>query len=351
MRRWIAWGAGVLVLSIMLLAVLVFFRARIFYVRDGAIDVQRAETAMSLIIRLVGPARAEREMEREGRAVTPLDAHLIAHAFGAALYRAYGTDGFRWCTVAFAYGCYHELSGLAIAREGLSAVKELKGACDALPENDRFGCAHGIGHGVVASIGYTAPDLLKSLQRCHEIDPDIPRDGCTDGAIMEYDLRIMADGIGNLNPRPFTEHTAFSPCDVILPIDRYACYYESPGWWLASMTVGQKGGIKTDMMRRLCDSLAGADRRACFEGTGFWLASGLNFQTEPIRVACRDIGSAGTGDELSCLASAARRFRSMHRADVDTACAAFGLTGSALQYCNDVAHTSPLKDGSFVRPI
>lgn len=333
--------AGIIMLLIACAAAAVlYFAPRLIYSRAGSIDVPRAEQYWQILIRFVGAPRARDEMQREGALLAPFDAHLLAHSFGAALYARFGESGFDQCDAVFAYGCYHELAGLAIAEHGFSALSGLAHSCDALAATDQFGCRHGIGHGIVASTGYTLDDLKESLDRCHSLDPTTPRDGCTDGAIMEYELRIMAGGVGNLDPRPLTAGAAFEPCDSIGARDAYACYFQAPAWWLAALPAAS-GVDRVRQFGELCSRLAAADRSACVEGTGFWLASALDFDTGAIARACA-IAAAGSPDDLrTCLFSAARRFRSTHRPDLDTACARLGLAGQDLAACDAYAHASP----------
>lgn len=143
--------ALVVVGSISLIAV----RLDRFYLQNGSVNIAKAQNYWGFILRLAGPSITQVEFEREGALLSPQNAHLLAHSFGAALYGVYGDDGFQWCTSAFAYGCYHELSGLAIAHEGYTALGTFVASCGKLPENDRFGCMHGLGHGIVAATGYT----------------------------------------------------------------------------------------------------------------------------------------------------------------------------------------------------
>lgn len=166
---------------------------------------------------------------------------------------------------------------------------------------------------------------------------------------MEYQLRIMADGVGNGSPRPLDPAHPFAPCDSVLPIDRPACLFETPTWWLSSL--GTRSQEQFQKFGVWCGSLDGPERQACVEGSGFWIASLLDFDVNGILNACNAISGGNAKARLSCLSSAARRFRAMQRPDVDTICVRFGLTGDALAYCNEFAHSTPTQNWTFPQSL
>lgn len=137
------------------------------------------------LIERVGPVEAQDRLYRSG---LPFDGetHLLNHTSGDYLYEKFGAAGLTQCRDYFLSSCYHGFLLHVIADGGLPKVEESYNAClkEGMPVATQ--CAHAIGHGFLANLGYK--NLTKALEACDEAAStmqNFPSFNCYDGIFME----------------------------------------------------------------------------------------------------------------------------------------------------------------------
>ncbi len=171
--------------------------------------------------------------------------HNAAHLFGEALYDVKRLQGIAACDQNFNFGCYHGFMSRAIAREGLTVVRELDAVCKsdtAAPP----ACEHGIGHGILEFVGHEK--LLAALDACSMTNQHDPVAGCTSGVFMEYNvpLETRESGAVSVHARPLVDaHKPFDICPSMPEQFRRSCYQELPQWWIQVLTtdIGEMGRV------------------------------------------------------------------------------------------------------------
>lgn len=226
--------------------------------------------------------------ELEGKSVG--ERHATAHLFGEALYEAEGIKGLIVCDAHFSFGCFHAFIARAIETQGLSVVARMSDAC--LRVGD-LACQHGIGHGLIAHLGYETDALQEALEICEGLPHGDSIGGCIGGAFMEYNLRTM---VGEGYVRESSDH--HEPCLSIPDRFRAACYFSAPQWWFESLS-----DDAFPVMGARCRTLEARLARTCFDGIGNIV--GLVTEYDAVRGAAR-CDEAGSGRErLWCRSSAA----------------------------------------------
>jgi hypothetical protein len=281
----------------------------------------------------IGPDKAYEELALLIAGSPPERQHIAAHAFGAALYDVEGEQGLSTCDARFSYGCYHEFLGRAIASLGLGVVGRLNQGCiDSLKESP-LSCQHGIGHGVLAAIGYDEASLRKALAICEDLPYNDPIGGCYGGVFMEYNMRTMLGDRASL--RPLQDGEPLYPCDVLGSEYLPACYFGLPQWWL--LTWEQAHGTEapgTPSTGALCDK-AGSSAlvRTCYEGMGTMVALEAGFDPEKAKELCR-LSSRDEKRQLYCRSYAATSITlSTPTMDGNGTAVCDGLVGADQAYC------------------
>lgn len=201
--------------------------------------------------------------------------HVYAHLFGEALYKEMGTDGIVVCDSNYNFGCYHSFFGWALMANGLDIITELDQACIEAYGEMGLGCQHGIGHGVIAEVGYD--NLDQALDACATLNWQGPIGGCTSGVFMEFNFNTM-NGFAN---RELDERGLYYPCTEVADRFTQACYFEQPAWWHShlNMDYGKVG--------ELCDAITDEDDSiACFWGTGNIIAGADASDLDNISAEC-----------------------------------------------------------------
>ncbi|GEM_PF-1151689 len=217
--------------------------------------------------------------------------HLLGHIFGEELYDTYGISGLPTCDSEFIFACYHGFLGKALSKEGLGAVEKLGKECDQ-KKQDRLGCDHGIGHGVMSYLG--DGKLVQALESCAKLSWKGLVGGCRGGVFMEYNFKNShIPENGGLSIRALDEKNPFAPCDSLPERFRYACYYEQPDWW---SHVYREDFIK---VAKLCDSLKNEEfKDFCFIGTGRIIAQAKKYEVKDTIHVCKDM--PGVRAEVLC---------------------------------------------------
>jgi hypothetical protein len=213
-------------------------------------------------IQAVGAEAAYVELAREVQQVDAHEQHSVAHIFGGALYRAVGSQGISVCDSRFYYGCFHEFMGHAIVERGVSVIKDIAAQCAALMGERGEACRHGIGHGILLTLGYTVDDLLKSLDLCSQLPQQESIGGCYSGVFMEYNL---PEGE---NPRPLVGGDYFAPCDALSDYQD-ACVFSAPRWWVQLFKKqGQERADAFTHAADVCKQNFLVSKEICYKGLG-----------------------------------------------------------------------------------
>ena len=234
---------------------------------------------------------------------TPTQQHGIAHIFGGALYTVTGNGGFAFCDDRYFNGCTHEYIAQALFENGFGFVSELNHTCILQHELKHVtACQHGIGHGMIAVLGYEVSSLKKALAACNDMElyPDLPRTiGCKGGVFMEYNMRDVAVGEGGA-PRSPDTGVEF-PCDELSDTDRLICLSWLPQWWEnVFLDDSQKSNAFT-FMGDYCIDVANntQEREACITGISHQIAPNSNFDYELAGKKCEN-ALAAPEDALIC---------------------------------------------------
>ena len=222
----------------------------------------------------ITPSDAYLAFKREHSSPEPLTDHLAAHVFGEVLYEQAGLSGFSVCDAEFGFGCYHSFIARAIAERGEDVVKELDSACVEAFTEAGLGCSHGIGHGILSSLGYRIEDVVSALSLCGGLSWQRPYGGCQDGVFMEYNFRTM-EADPKERTRSFSLEERHEPCRAIEERFRAACYFGQPAWWLSAL---RDAPDASERMAAYCTE-AGSEElvRACFRGLGYAFAPQVGF--------------------------------------------------------------------------
>lgn len=259
-------------------------------------------------IATVGPARAYSEFAVALKDAGPDEQHGDAHVFGSALYAEVGVAGMRTCDAQFSYGCYHELVGEAIAGHGLAIVSELQKDC-----SGSVGCEHGIGHGLVGSLGYTPDALQRAVRACEQMVPG-QIDGCEGGAFMEYNMRTLAGAASSTSSiRPIGESGLLAPCMSFSGSAQESCALLQPQWWSQVLSDSEhlEGSALFKRIGALCVAFSDAQAyRTCFEGSG-WIAASLAYYVPKDIDSLCDAATRNARGRLYCRSFGAQLFPSV----------------------------------------
>lgn len=180
-----------------------------------------------LILR-VGPEQAQDDLFHSGLPFTG-QTHLLNHTVGDYLYEKYGPGGLIYCKDYFLSSCHHGFILNAIADGGMPEVAKTFEECRKQGPAVSSQCAHGIGHGFLANLGYK--NLTEALKTCDEATntmPGFPAFNCYDGVFME---NIWAVHEGKPSPdRWVKQDDPVYPCNDERIDDKYiiACWSNQP---------------------------------------------------------------------------------------------------------------------------
>lgn len=258
-------------------------------------------------IRAVGPEEAHDEFARFEEQIEVSQQHKYAHIFGRALYKEEGLDGVGVCDMRFQFGCLHEYFGHVIAEYGLEILPRVAEACLKQIEKDHP-CQHGMGHGILASLGYDDVQLLnKSLEVCNELYTDDPINGCMGGAFMEFNLY---ESLGSeASPRNAVKDGWYSPCVSLGEEYQRSCAWWLPQWWHEYMKLVERPGVSVtvrfERLGELCRNFPVAEyRRDCFQQLGQMTVWGADFELEETKRLC-SVATQTRSELTLCLSYAA----------------------------------------------
>lgn len=252
--------------------------AAIAFVTIGAsfaVDIPPSPTAFSFDERRefwekriadIGGERAYRELAASVANLPTLTQHHESHAFGNALYAVEGLRSVSVCDNRFVYGCFHAFAIKGIVNEGVESIHAMNTACHAVLGKSVHQCQHGIGHGILATIGYSLDDLKETLRLCGTLENSDSLYGCNGGALMEYSLHGMLEENA---PPPILrdDRDAVEPCTRLTEPYLTPCAYWQNQWWVAARSSDDKRELARDM-GRWCTLLPGGEAalEACIMG-------------------------------------------------------------------------------------
>jgi len=203
------------------------------------------------------------------------DLHLLGHYVGDVLFLQQGADGIKICTDDFRNACSHSIVVGLFQRKGQDALPEITAACKEAPGGKgAYGmCFHGLGHGILAALGY---DFSKAAPLCAKTGEDHPEVyECFGGMVME----IVGGGGHDKNlwsqerPKYLLANDPFNICEQnFVPIAAKGnCYnYITPFLFEAvGGNIGFPSEATLSTAFKLCNGVEDqTNRDRCFEGFG-----------------------------------------------------------------------------------
>ena len=246
------------------------------------------EPGWRAMIEKAGPEKAYAQFAESVAAEPPGEQHTAAHNFGDALYEEKGLAGLSACDSRFGYGCFHQLVGRVIAEHGLGAIAEIQHVVGTSSDSN-----HGVGHGILAYLGYTLPKLKQALAVCPS-GGTAPWD-CSGGVFMEYNFRTML-GEGPRLPG----NNPYAPCDALEGVQKTACTFWLPEWW--DRTTFGAAATSSQSFANIgayCDGLPKAVHGACYGGIGYAAAAATEQNAEVSTYLC-NASTANTAYRTLC---------------------------------------------------
>ncbi len=231
-------------------------------------------------ITAVGAEVAYQEFSQNISTLPVEDQHSKAHEFGAALYQVEKQEGIGVCDSQFHYGCFHEFIGRALLDIGTDNISTLADLCRTRVESGA--CRHGLGHGIIAYLGYDFEALQEGLTLCKKVEGERGR-SCYVGLFMEYNDRTML-GKGALSRSK--EEGVHSPCITLPQEFQSQCYFTQPHWWQHTFFKQRSLPDAFKEMGILCRGAAAAYREVCFEGVGYQAYPSGGFIKEKAETLC-----------------------------------------------------------------
>jgi len=161
--------------------------------QDYEFEIQQIKTTSALdeqvrwyikLIERVGSEQAQEDLLHSGLPFTG-QTHLLNHAVGDYLYEKYGASGLAKCKDYFLASCYHGFILHAIGF-GLDEIDAVMAECKKGGTPVISQCAHALGHGFLAWVGYS--NLIEALGLCDGMSgrmDQFPLFNCHDGVFME----------------------------------------------------------------------------------------------------------------------------------------------------------------------
>lgn len=273
--------------------------------REGRIRFSEEKSFWLNRIQASGGHAAYRQFGYAASELPPKRAHVAAHVFGEALYETEGFAGMSVCDENFAMGCIHAFFGSAALDLGVESF--LNKAADACAQQATQGmtrlCLHGVGHGLLAVVGYDTADLERALELCETIPNEGNlTTGCWGGAFMEHNVRTLVSL--DVPERAFSDSVAYEPCSELKNEYKGACVFWQSTWWDAALSRSLAEDDVYKKIGELCAAAPTADlSRSCTEGAGFRASWISGYEPEAAAKLCAQMSSSQA--RVSCWHSAA----------------------------------------------
>ncbi len=229
--------------------------------------------------------------------------HELAHIIGQLIYSKMGVDGIAICDKSFAFGCYHTFLASAIKDHGLEIIPSLNQKCANKLQDQALGCTHGLGHGLVADLGYSDSTLNQALGICAGLSGSDPIGGCAGGVFMEYNLRTLEGPEGQL--RTFNSAHPYHPCLNLPSQYRPACIYWQTQWW-GGVISGSAEEVYNQIGKYCFGLTNNSLQQECFRGAGNAVTQFANWEVDKTIQLC-NLMPTKIG-KLECRGSAAGLF-------------------------------------------
>ena len=299
------------------------------------------EVYWSARIEALGEVVAYQEFRDSVRELPMSDQHTASHYFGGALFETGGLlstcaqegDG----EASNVRGCFHEYVGRSIAANGLPNASTVLASCsESVRGGMDFVCRHGVGRGIVSSIGYEVGDLSQALFVCTKGTVDR---FCLEGVFMEYYTRSMLEDARVREPMG----NFFAPCGSLDGPARGNCIDRQPQWWYALLHRTENDNEESIFAEigKLCGEWKMADARACAIGVGRLTISIREPSFDRSRELC-DVTFPEGDARMFCRTGAAFRFaRAAHDLSRDAKIVCRDLPQSEKEYCESYADGEP----------
>ena len=198
----------------------------------------------------------------QGEGGTSDNIHDLAHLSGLLIYKSFGFEGIKNCTVHFAFGCYHGFLDKAFSKN-LDKLLDAQNACLKLGSDGSgpvASCIHGIGHGVASY--YSTSDLKNSLISCRKLTSG--KEYCFDGVFMEF---VRSAPISF-----FKQEDPLYPCNQLEKEFGYT-YSSACGRNQSSLLMGRFNMGFDEVVGICLSSTSKPFKESCFDALGFSLAS------------------------------------------------------------------------------
>jgi hypothetical protein len=138
------------------------------------------------LIERIGPEQAQEELHSSGVPYTG-QMHLLNHTVGDFIWNKFGPSGITRCRDYFSSSCYHGFILNAIGDGKIENINLVMNECKKTGSPPSYmQCAHAVGHGFLAYVGYS--NLMEGLSLCDSVKKDIADfavDYCYNGVFME----------------------------------------------------------------------------------------------------------------------------------------------------------------------
>ena len=227
----------------------------------SASDPKEQDAWYLKLIKRVGPEEAQDDLEHSGIVFTG-ETHLLNHTVGNYIWKKYGAAGLSKCKDYFSSSCYHGFVLNAIGDGNVKNIDAIMKECKKQGLSNYAQCAHAVGHGFLAYVGYA--NLLEAINLCDQTKqrvPDFEVSYCHNGVFMENVFGLHEGKPSAL--RWIKADDILYPCDDPRLEERYLpqCWY--------NQALQLNNVLHGDFVRiaNICDSVQGKDNKyMCFDG-------------------------------------------------------------------------------------
>ncbi len=255
----------------------------------------------------IGTARAYEEFKSENLGPSTLEnnIHKKTHLFGAVLYESEKTDSISICDSFSGSGCYHEVVQLSIYDNDFSALLKIKDDCE-----NKDGCNHGVGHGIIGYFGYSPAALISALDSC-VVYGDTSYRGCYGGVFMGYNVYFRDPSQSSTttpSARPLSINDPYNPCDRIPEQYRFACFVRQVQLWENTIFKNLSGIENIRSVIGLCSELQNETyKKACLFGIGRNMWPLIQHDVDTMVRACTY--TTTQNDFTTCIIGSSKEYR------------------------------------------
>jgi hypothetical protein len=263
------------------------------------------------LVRSEGPAEAYKQYKVEVlKNAEASQLHAAEHAWGRILFYAKGADALRDCSETYAGGCGHEVIAETLFQTGMAGLQGLFESCSKLSPREFLNCQHGLGHGILAELGYATSSVPVAMEYCDRLHGSTSVEACAAGVMMEFNFRSML-GPEEEHFRAGTIETRQTPCDLLQGASLKACVYWAPAWWSGVLLGMHPGATVAELFRDMgawCESTApfSVYPEFCYRGIGNIAPADAHFDPALTHTACAS-ASRIASKRMSCFAVAGAR--------------------------------------------